>query len=154
MSLYLVRHAHALSAEEDPARPLSQRGRKQVAALAAFLRGTEAFQTAEVWHSPLARSVETAQLLVAALELDARQLEVAGLEGDDDPAIVAEQLRNRTRPLAVIGHEPHLSALASLLVAGETEPARFILKKAAVLALEKTDGAWAVRWQVSPEILP
>lgn len=153
MSLYIIRHAHAVEAEEDPARPLSKRGRKQVRALAKFLRKTESLQTPEIWHSPLARSRETAALLVKYLGVDVNLVEVDHLEGEDDPSVMAGRLRTRREPLAVVGHEPHLSALLSLLVAGTAQPPRFMLKKCAAVALERIEGIWAVRWQVSPEIL-
>lgn len=153
MTLYLVRHAHAVDAAENADRPLSTRGRKQVRTLAAFLKRSGAFDCAEVWHSPLARSRETAERLVKALKLRAKLVEVGGLEGDDDPTLIAARLRTRRQPLAIVGHEPHLGGLASLLVAGAIEPPRFIVKKCAVIALDRADGAWAVRWQVSPKIV-
>lgn len=152
MQLYLVRHAHAFAADANPVRPLSPRGRAQVRALAAFLKPTRAFACAEVWHSPLARSRETAALLVQQLRLRAKLVQVDGLEGDDDPAPIAARLQRRRAPLALVGHEPHLSALASLLVAGAAQPPRFILKKCAALALNRDAGQWLVRWQVSPEL--
>ena len=106
-----------------------------------------------MWHSSLARSRGTAELLVKGLGLRAKLVEVAGIEGEDDPAIIAKQLKGRRQPLAMVGHQPHLGALLSLLVAGETEPPRFVLKKCAAVALDREDGVWAVRWQVSPEIV-
>lgn len=153
MQIYLIRHAHAVEAEEDPKRPLSKRGRKQVGRLARFLRKAEALDTVELWHSPLARSVETASLLVSELGRKIRLVQVDGLEGGDDPAIIAERIKTRRTAVGVVGHEPHLSALASLLVAGVAEPTRFHFKKSAVVALERGDGTWAVRWQLSPELL-
>lgn len=153
MQLFIIRHAHAVDSAEDPERPLSKRGRDQVRTLAKFLRESDALSVDEFWHSPLARSRETAELLKKQLESRAKQVEVAGLDGADDPAVIATQLKKPRGRLAIIGHEPHLSALASLLVVGMAEPSRFILKKSAVLALEQTDGVWAVRWQVSPELL-
>lgn len=155
MILYLIRHAHALRAEEDPERPLSKRGRGQVRALAAFLRPSAAFEARELWHSPLARSQETAELLRGRLKLDAALKRVAGLEGDDDPRVIARKLATPpAESLAIVGHEPHLGALATLLVTGAAEPVRFIFKKAAVLALERVEDHWAVRWQIAPEIIP
>ncbi len=153
MALYIIRHAHAVEAEEDLARPLSKRGRRQVRELAAFLRKTEALDVPEVWHSPLVRSRETAELLVKHLRIEARLVEVEGISVEDNPAVVAERLNARTESLAVVGHEPHLSGLLSLLIAGRAEPARFLVKKCAAIALERIEGVWAVRWQVSPEIL-
>jgi phosphohistidine phosphatase len=153
MQVYLIRHAHAVDAAEDSERPLSERGRNQVRTLAKFLKRSDALQTRELWHSPLARSRETAKLLTKCLGAHLKLMEVEGLEGGDDPAVVAERLKTRGTSLAIVGHEPHLGALASLLIAGVMEPSRVILKKSAVVALERTEGNWAVRWHVSPELL-
>lgn len=153
MSLYLVRHAHAVDAAEDPARPLSHRGRKQIRKLAAFLKDAEEIEVGEIWHSPLARSRETATLLRTRLDLGARLVEQEGLEPEDDPAPIALRLQRRTAPLAIVGHEPHLSALASLLIVGNAAPPRFVFKKASVLALERRDEVWTVRWLLGPDLL-
>jgi phosphohistidine phosphatase len=153
MQIYLIRHAHAVDATEDSKRPLSKKGHKQIKRLAKFLRGNQALATGEFWHSPLARSRETAELLTAQIGAPAKLLEVVGLEGTDDPAKIAGCLKARKTPVAIVGHEPHLTALASLLVVGATEPPRFVLKKSAAIALERSEGGWAVRWQISPELL-
>lgn len=152
--LYLIRHAHAVDAAEDSVRPLSKRGRAQIRVVTIFLTASGSLDAGEFWHSPLARSRQTAAQLVKRLDLDARLLEVSGLQGEDDPAIIARRLESRKLPLAIVGHEPHLSALASLLVSGAADPPRFVLKKCAVLALERLEDHWMVRWQVAPEILP
>jgi phosphohistidine phosphatase len=154
MQLFLIRHAHAVDAAEDSERPLSNRGRNQIRQLARFLKQTDALPVSEVWHSPLARSRETAELLIKRLEIETRLKQVDGIEGDDDPAIMADRLKARRTDLAIVGHEPHLSALASLLITGAAEPPRFVLKKSAVVAIERTQEGWAVRWHVSPEIIP
>ncbi len=153
MSLFLIRHAHAVDATENPKRPLSSRGHKQIRKVAAFLKKTDALDCAEIWHSPLARSRETAALFAQKLPLAAKLVQSDGLEGADDPALLAERLKGRSAPLAIVGHEPHLSALASLLVAGVATPPRFVFKKCAVVALDGVEGAWAVRWQISPSLL-
>jgi phosphohistidine phosphatase len=154
MLIYLIRHAHSLEGKDDAARPLSRKGRGQIHAMARFLRRGGALGTHEFWHSPLVRSVDTARLMAKGLKVRATFNLVAGLLHDDDPAIMAKKLNQQRQPVALVGHEPHLSALASLLVAGRPKPPRFVLKKCAVLALERTGRTWAVRWQVSPEMLP
>jgi len=153
MHLYLIRHAHALDGDDDAARPLSPKGRKQVRKLADLLRDTKTFETGEIWHSPLRRAHETAGLLAKRLRDGTRLKEVAGLTPDDAVDRIAARLGDLRRPVAVVGHEPHLSALASLLVAGHAAPPRFKLKKCAALRLDRADGGWAVRWQVSPELV-
>lgn len=153
MKLYLIRHAHAVSAEENPLRPLSKRGRRQVAQLAAFFRLNGALRPAAFWHTPLARSRETAKLLVAGLRLTAPLIRTTGLVSEDDAPAIAKRVSLVPRDLAIVGHEPHLGALATLLTHGPGTPAAFAFKKGAVLALEGKNGKWLIRWCVSPEML-
>ena len=150
MEVYLIRHAHALDGKNDAVRPLSAKGRKQIRAVGRFLRRNDALATHEFWHSPLVRAADTARRLVARLKIRGRLRRVSGLLHDDDPAIMARRLNKLRRPVALVGHEPHLSALASVLVGGKAAPPIFVLKKCAVLALEKHGKRWTARWQVSP----
>jgi phosphohistidine phosphatase len=166
MLLHLVRHAHALAEEEDKTRPLSRRGRAEIARLARLLGACGVFCPTQVWHSPLLRSSQTADDLVARLLLaDALRVEIPGLLPEDDPRELAERLHLHPKDrgdIALVGHEPHLSALASLLVRGKARPDLFVLRKSALLTLESGDAThkktgharWRVRWHLSPELLP
>ena len=153
MNLYLIRHAHAEDTAPDERRLLSKRGQRQVRHLARFLRGTEVFAPEEIWHSTLGRAQETAALLAVGIKRHVPLREVPDLAPADDPRRVARQLEQWDRSIALVGHEPHLSALASLLVTGATEPVRFAMKKGAALALEGAGRHWIVRWHVSPDLL-
>ncbi|HEX2100735.1 MAG TPA: phosphohistidine phosphatase SixA [Candidatus Synoicihabitans sp.] len=164
MQLFLVRHAHAVTVEENPARPLSPRGRADAARVASFLRAAQAGHAAQIWHSPLARAVETAQIFQATLNPDAALVETEDLLPEDDAEVLAQRLASypSAHDLALVGHEPHLGELASLLVRGKRKPVIFALRKAAVIALERTNHfhrrselpRWRVRWHFSPELLP
>lgn len=151
MHLYLVRHAHAEDGADDDARPLSAKGFRQIRDVARRLRKTDAFDAKVFWHSPLVRSRDTARHFVEQLGAKMKLVEVDGLRHEDDPQIMARRLGDLRRPVAVVGHDPHLSALATLLVCDRPEPARFVLKKCAVLRLDRVNGGWCVRWQLSPE---
>jgi phosphohistidine phosphatase len=151
--LYLIRHADAIDLHPDHARPLSDRGREQVKGLAKFLKRSEAFSPEEIWHSSLVRARETAELLAKGLEFSGECREVAGLRPEDDPREIARKLAKLEKSVALVGHEPHMSALASLLVVGATHPAAFVMKKGATLALEREDDRWVVRWHISPGLL-
>ena len=153
MHLYLIRHAHALDGDNDSARPLSPKGRKQIRRLADLLLRTGAFEAGEIWHSPLRRAHESAGLLAKRLKLGTKLKEVTGLTPDDAVDRIAAKLGDLRRPVAVVGHEPHLSALASLLVAGQAAPPRFKLKKGAMLRLDHAEEGWVVRWHISPEVI-
>lgn len=162
MRVFLVRHGHALADQEDPRRALSAHGREITGAVAGFLKSSGSLATVQaIWHSPLVRSCETADLLVKALGLDVLLIEAPGLLPEDDPAPIADRLDRADHPVMIVGHEPQLGALATLLVRGKVKPVGFEFRKSAVLALEKTSGShrrsgrarWRVRWHLSPELL-
>jgi len=150
MELFLIRHAHAEDTVPDAARRLSPRGRRQARALARRLRATGEFAPAELWHSTLRRARETAELLAPAAP-GAPCREVTGLCPEDDPAAVARRLARTRAPVAIVAHEPLLSALASQLVTGTAEPVVFDVRKASALALTRVGRRWVVRWFLPPE---
>jgi len=154
--LYIIRHADAVSNENDDLRALSAEGRAQVRRLAAFLKRGETMAPDEIWHSPLVRARETATLLAEALDWKGTVRTVPGLRSEDEPSTIAPRLKT-PRSIALVGHEPHLSGLASLLVAGLSEPPVILMRKCAMLALERQRdgeaGCWAVCWHIAPELL-
>jgi phosphohistidine phosphatase len=163
LKLYLIRHAHAVTAEENPERPLSTRGRGDLDRIAAFFRTNGLLRPAQIWHSPLARARETAMLVNSGLALDAVLVETPGLLPEDDPEEIVDRLAAypAAQTLALAGHEPHLSTLATLLVRDKRKPVAFHLRKGAVIALERDEGVhkrsghprWRVRWHFSPEMV-
>jgi phosphohistidine phosphatase len=153
MRLFLIRHAHAVGADENAARPLSPRGREQVLSLAEFLQRSGLFQPESFWHSALDRSRQTAELLARRLRPNAPLTCMPDLEPEANPRATVRRIKSETGALAIVGHEPHLSALATLLVAGKTDPAAFVMKKCSALALEGVGGFWSVRWHVSPDLI-
>ncbi len=153
MKLYLIRHAHAIDGADDVARELSKKGRGQAKALGKFLRARDLFAPAALWHSPLVRARETAELLAEHAKLEAKLVETTGLLPEDDPSDIAGRLTRTHLPaLALVGHEPYMSALASLLVADEPTPC-FAFRKGATLALEGVGRHWIVQWFVSPDVV-
>lgn len=153
MHVYLIRHAHAEDGKNDAARPLSAKGRAQIRRIGRLLREAKAIEATEFWHSPLVRSRDTAALLARQLKNPNPLVEVSGLKHEDDPTIMACKLGDARHPVAVVGHEPHLSALASLMVIGKAAPPRFKLKKCSALRLDRSSGGWTVRWHISPELV-
>jgi phosphohistidine phosphatase len=147
--IYLMRHADAVSDEENPVRPLSRKGREQVGRVCAILAKGRGFDPSEIWHSPLARSRETAELLARGLRLKASLMLVAGVTPDDDPSAIAAVLEETEGDVAVVGHEPHLGVLASLLVHGPERSGIFYpFPKASMLALSRDGKRWRSEWLV------
>ncbi len=154
MKLYLVRHAHALSDAEDPTRPLSPKGREVAQAMARWLQRHAAPDVAEVWHSPLVRARETAELFAEGLRLKAQLREVAGLQPEDPPAALAAALAHHGDSVMIVGHEPHLSLLTAQLL-GLAAGGGVEFPKGAVLCLDRVlrGAPWTLLWHVSPTLV-
>ena len=162
MKVFLMRHAHALADKDDQRRRLSAQGREVTQKVADFFRGKPALGSVHaVWHSPLLRARETAEILVQGLGLDVLLVETTGLRPEDDPAVVAQRLERLDQAVMIVGHEPQLGELATLLVRDKVKPVGFKFKKGALLALESSGGShkksgrtrWCVCWHFSPELL-
>ncbi len=53
----------------------------------------------------------------------------------------------------LVGHLPHLSRLAALLLAESPEPEIVAFRNAGVVCLERQEGRFAVRWILTPELV-
>jgi phosphohistidine phosphatase len=121
------------------------------------------FVPAHVWHSPLARAQETAELLLVGLASEAALVETSGLLPENDPTEIASRLDSIATAInvAIVGHQPHLGALATLLLRGKPGPDLLDFKKGGVLSLDRTGNVhkktgraiWCINWFVTPELL-
>lgn len=152
MDLILVQHGEAAPEEIDPKRPLTARGREVVEriARAAAQRGVA---VTGVWHSGKRRAAETAGILAAHLSPGNEPREMAGLAPGDDPRIAAEALGATRAPLAVAGHLPHLSRLASLLVTGDPDIEVVAFRNSGLVALGRDGAGWRIAWILTPELV-
>lgn len=120
MQVFLLRHADAVDETlelRDPHRHLSARGRTQARGVGVRLRWHDCDPT-HVWTSPFARAVQTAELVTAVLAVDACVEIVPDLGPDGSPPRVAAAVEalpaNAT--VLLVGHEPSLSEIGSLIV--------------------------------------
>jgi phosphohistidine phosphatase len=158
INIFLMRHADAVPELEDPDRPLSGRGRRQVDDMAAFFKMRGNFDVGRVWHSPLLRAVQTADLFCDQLGIDGTRRMIDGLLPFDDVDGVARRLSGFGYPLLIVGHEPHLGRLAADLVTGDPDQEIVNFKKGAVLCLEREESKsetalWTIRWFVTPALV-
>jgi phosphohistidine phosphatase len=159
--VYLVRHAFAGHADpaqwpDDAKRPLTEDGIRKFGAAASGLRRLVP-DVDLVLSSGYARAWETAELLHEHAGWPAPE-ECEALEAERPASAALPVLRDHdTGSLALVGHEPYLSTLASILCAGAEDTLRLELKKGAVALLEVRAGAGPgsayLRWAVSPKIL-
>lgn len=126
MNLYILRHAIAEERDEstypdDSLRPLTAKGRKKMVKIAEGLKDM-GIQIDLILASPYVRAHDTAKIVVIAFNLKKKQLMLSdhltssGFAKD----LIAEI--NKMVPvehLMLVGHEPYLSDLIAMLVAGE-----------------------------------
>lgn len=154
MLIYLVQHGQAKTKEEDPERPLSKKGMKDVQKVAAFLTGT-GVKVPRILHSGKKRALETAEILATSVNAERKVEEVGGLKPLDDPGLWADRILKATKDTMLVGHLPHLGKLASLFLNVAPEKRAVNFKQGSVVCLENPgDGDFSVEWMVIPELVP
>lgn len=153
MRLYLVQHAEARPEGEDPRRPLSDKGRADIRKVAAFLAEHKAVEVSHILHSGKLRAGQTAETLAEHLH-PGTVTATDGLNPLDDPAIWAGHLAETDEDLMLVGHLPHMSRLAALLLVGDADQPVVQFQMGGVVCLGRDEeGRWSLHWMVVPEIL-
>jgi len=126
MKFYLMRHGPAEDRADsglDGDRALSAAGRDRVRAVAKRLLDIEEAPTYIV-TSPLARSVQTAEIVAIASKLGARggtvevRRELSPGAGAEAVNLVRQTALDGGKRVLFVGHEPDLTALATTLLGG------------------------------------
>lgn len=153
MRCYLVQHGDALPKERDPERPLSERGRADIARLADFLRGR--VRVARVVHSGKTRARQTAELLASAIAPPDAPIEVMpGIEPLNAVAPVAAQIAGWSAETLLAGHEPFLGKLVALLVTGDETSDVVAFEPGTLVALERgSHGRFRILFMLRPGLL-
>ncbi len=156
MVLYLVQHAEARTEEEDPARPLSEKGLKDIRRVALHLSKLP-LMISRILHSNKLRAKQTAEIMAEYMR-PARVAESDGLAPLDDPSAWAERLKyltaSITENIVLVGHLPHLGKLASLLLCGDPGRSVVSFKMGGVACLGRDErGDWSLQWMITPDLL-
>jgi len=156
-TLYLVRHAHASDLQPDSERPLSAKGKRQIERISSALRKKGLIEPSVIWHSPYLRAIETATLLHEGLGLSVGLEIVNGITPFDDPSKIAERIDRSNEDIMVVGHEPNLSSLASLLLSGAQSFQCIVFPKTSILSLTRLkvgdqSTPWQINWHISHKL--
>lgn len=152
MELYLVQHGEAKSEQDDPARPLTDRGRDD-AARVARAAARSGLRVATIFHSGKLRAQQTAEILAAELVPEGGMSRLDGLAPNDDPRLAQQAIEKLHGPALLVGHLPHLSRLASLLLVGDPAKEVIAFRMGGMVCLGRgDDGRWRVRWALVPEV--
>lgn len=160
MRLYLVRHGVAedhTAAHDDAQRALTPQGKAKMAAASRGLRKLK-MRPDLILTSPLRRAYETAAIL--AQELGGIKLEeLAQLAGSSTPGEVLSALRayRNLTEVALVGHQPGMGHLASLMLTGSINGCEIEFKKGAVACFDQDRGEkpnrYTLIWSLPPKVL-
>lgn len=122
MDLLLWRHAEAQDGTPDLARPLTPKGRRQAAAMAAWL-DAHLPRRVRILSSPATRTRET----VAALDREVEVVPALAPGAAPEAVLAAAGWPDAGGAVLVVGHQPTLGLVAGLLLAGR--PMEFSVRK-------------------------
>jgi phosphohistidine phosphatase len=163
VNIYVLRHGIAVPRgakgyeKNDDARPLTAEGKKQLRQSIRALKKMELNFDA-LLASPLPRAAQTAQIVAGLLKLETRLKFSDALMPEGEVKMLLRQLselKSAPENILLVGHEPYLSGLISLLTAGGKNVALHF-KKGGLCKLEiegrLRDGAGArLAWLLTPK---
>ena len=161
MDLYVLRHGVAAdrsSAEytNDDERPLTDKG---VRRMARQVRGLHSLGVSidVIISSPLIRAVQTAEMVHEGLRMNTRLVISNALAPNGSPSQLVSQLAtgySSAEDVMVVGHEPSLSSLISVLTTGNPEPV-IRLRKGALCKLSLPAPRYGrcgwIEWSMTPK---
>ena len=137
MDLYILRHAIAEERAAglpggDSQRRLTEEGKRKMHRAAKGMKDLD-LEFDLILSSPFLRAKETAEIVAEVFELNDALKLTPSLAADGNPKDLIDDLRghyHKRKRVLLVGHEPYLSRLISLLISGDTAIA-ITLKKAA-----------------------
>ena len=161
MELLIIRHAIAFERNrdhwaDDAARPLSpagiRRSRKAAAGLKELCKVPDRLLT-----SPLIRARQTAEILTEVAGWPPAEMAPELKPGAGAAAVLTLLAKDRSKRIAIVGHQPDLSALLTACLLRNHSTLPIEMKKNAVACLsidgKARVGSAALKWLATPRIL-
>lgn len=162
MNLYILRHAkakpHRRQWDPDSKRPLTEEGEKQARQVAAGM-ARMAMEFDIILTSPYVRAYRTAEVVAQTLDCAAIQ-STQSLVSEADPKHFINEIKEKhgtAGNILLVGHEPYLSNLMSILLTGKTD-LKIDFKKAGLAKLSVEHGlrfgkCACLHWLLTPKQL-
>jgi len=137
MELYILRHGIAVERgtpgyKKDSDRPLTPEGEEKMHQIADAMRGMD-LKFDLILSSPYARAEQTAKIVAGELDEDVSYSDYL-VPGANALELIGEINDERPQRVLLVGHEPDLSSLISVLVTGGSD-AGIELKKGGLCRL-------------------
>jgi len=160
--LYVLRHGIAAEASDwngpDADRPLTSEGIKKMKQAALAMRKLD-ITFNHLFTSPWKRAQDTAAIVAKAYHAEDSLIISKPLAGNGDPEKVIQRLAETVKSwetAMIVGHEPYLSRLISVLVTGKTSMS-LDLKKGGLVKLSADALSYGhcatLEWCLPPKVL-
>jgi phosphohistidine phosphatase len=132
MDLFILRHGKAgqhIPGKDDAERAMTEKGKEEIAGIARWMAYRQ-FSFDIIATSPLIRARETAGIVAAELGEEKKIETWPCLSMGEDPGDICRQIARQPggSVLLLVGHEPTLSMLISLIISGERNTAIVLAK--------------------------
>ena len=156
MKLYVMRHGDAgnwfgeANTPEDRKRKLSSLGRNSARAVAKWMKDNGE-EPSRVFHSPVPRAKETAEIVAGAFGLKAEENENLDIEQHPDGLIRQLAADESQKRVLIVGHRDSLGpALANLNFLDREDVDRIARGELRVLRVDRKTAAWKEKGRVTP----
>ncbi len=126
MELYILRHGIAVphgapGFDKDSDRPLTPEGIKKMARIAKAMKSLR-ISCDIILTSPFPRALQTAEIVAKELGMKKNLILTQHLAVGGDPEQLVDEIQLKHSPksgIMIVGHEPYLSLLMSVLLSGQ-----------------------------------
>jgi phosphohistidine phosphatase len=150
MKLYLVRHGEASPRASDSQSPLSEKGTLEVKRLADFLAKIPV-TISFIFHSEKLRAKQTAEILAAGIQFSGAMEQRSDLNPMDSVLPIANEMKQASQDIMLVGHMPFMGMLAAKLVTGNENSDIVIFQTATLVGLERISYS---QWIIADVIRP
>jgi phosphohistidine phosphatase len=152
MRLYLVQHGEAIPKDVDPERPLSDKGRSDIASLGAWLH-RHGIEVSEILHSEKTRAQQTAEILKSLLGSGGHVRQDSGLGPEDSPKLLLRRFREQEKDILIVSHLPLVARVVSVATTGGAYRQVVEFQPGSVAGLVRMDGrSWRLFLFARPEV--
>ncbi len=106
-----------------------------------------------ICHSVKERARQTAMMFAEYLNPEKGISQDDNLLPLDDPGLWVMRIAGMQEDTMLVGHLPFMRKLSSMLLSGDRERVSIDFKMGGIVCLKRIDGAWAIAWMVTPELI-
>ena len=152
MKLYLVRHGESKPEQEDPSKPLTEKGRQDIRHLGRTLKNMNIL-VPRVFHSGKLRAEETAKLIADSLETPVAVEQAAGLAPNDDITPTLDWVIAEEEDLMIVGHLPFMARLLEALVETSDPEELPVFDSGNLVGVERIGERWQIFRHIGPNMI-